>query len=364
MEAPNSRGPAPSPRESLQGARTLLVEDQPFNQEVAREVLGQYGIEVVVADNGQAALDALDRDSDFDLILMDLQMPIMDGYQATRRIREREALNQIPIVALTAHALAGEKERCIQAGMNDFIVKPIQMEALNATLLRWIQAPAGRRSAPAEAPPVSATKHAAGELPEALPGLAVKRTCSLFDGDTEIYFKLLRRFAEDYREAAPGLERLLAEGDLTQARREAHALAGVAGNLGADELAGAAREMDRTLAQGRAPGGELQNRLQQAMRTVLHSIESLALDQRPAETAPAAAPGDILDAAALVQALQALQALIQARDMRARKDFQGLRPRVRDPALRPKIEAIGERLERLDFKTAEERVGQLLAELR
>lgn len=123
----------------LKGLRVLLVEDDEINQELAVELLTRNRIEVVTANNGQEALAIL-KDQEFDGVLMDCQMPIMDGYEATRKIREQEKFKDIPVIALTANAMAGDREKDLEAGMNDHIAKPIKPDEMYITMAKWISA--------------------------------------------------------------------------------------------------------------------------------------------------------------------------------------------------------------------------------
>jgi CheY-like chemotaxis protein len=122
----------------LAGARLLLVEDNDMNQELATELLAEAGIEVVIANHGQEALDILARDGAFDGVLMDCQMPVMDGYTATRKLREQPQFARLPIIAMTANAMNGDREACLDAGMNDYLAKPIRAEELRDILRQWI----------------------------------------------------------------------------------------------------------------------------------------------------------------------------------------------------------------------------------
>jgi len=120
-------------------ARVLLVEDNPVNQLVAKGMLAKQGLEVVLANNGQQALERL-QEGTFELVLMDCNMPVMDGYEASRRIRENPAWQHLPVIALTANALSDERDRCLAAGMNDYLAKPFRREELLALLDQWLPA--------------------------------------------------------------------------------------------------------------------------------------------------------------------------------------------------------------------------------
>ncbi len=123
---------------SLKDRRILLVEDNEINQLVMNEILLDYEVQLDIADNGLKALEMLET-SEYDIVLMDVQMPVMDGYEATQKIRQQSKWKHLPVIAMTAHAMEGDKEKCLQAGMNDYLTKPIDDEILSAALIKWIK---------------------------------------------------------------------------------------------------------------------------------------------------------------------------------------------------------------------------------
>ncbi|MBI5580775.1 MAG: response regulator [Deltaproteobacteria bacterium] len=234
---------------SLAGARVLLVEDNEINQQVAMEILAGSGLKVTVANNGQEAVDAIHAHS-YDAVLMDVQMPVMDGYTATRKIRELEAGSSklaagrtgIPIIAMTAHAMTGDHEKSIAAGMNDHVTKPIDPAQLFATLVKWIRpgTPAERKRAEASLPGVPGS--VAVKLP---PDQSLPQVLSEFDlaeglqrlmGNRALYRKLIVNFATQYAHAAADIRSALDAADYDHAHDLVHAIKGVAGNLAAKDL--------------------------------------------------------------------------------------------------------------------------------
>ncbi len=211
----------------LRGARVLLVEDDTLNQEVAVALLAQLGIEAVTAANGREALDMLD-DAEFDAVLMDVHMPVMDGYAATHEIRKRPALHGMPVIAMTANAMLQDRERCLQAGMNDHIPKPIEPEQLARTLAHWLPCMAAARAE-------GVSPAADCELPQ-LPGVDVARGLWHTGGRLEHYLTLLGRFRSNHERFTEQLRDALAQGAPDDALRMVHTLKGLAGSLGAGAL--------------------------------------------------------------------------------------------------------------------------------
>ncbi|EIC23565.1 response regulator, partial [Thiorhodovibrio frisius] len=194
-----------------------------------------------------------------DLVLMDVQMPGMNGYDATSQIRARESGRRVPIIALTAGTLKGEKERCLQAGMDDYLVKPIDIDALHAALVRWI-APAGASMPiPASVADKVAMGEAAAEtpMPSALPGIDLAAGLRRVVNNRELHGKLLRHFRDGHRRDAETISRALAEGRWADARLVAHSVKGVAANLGAERLGSAAARLEARLAAGDGLGDDL-----------------------------------------------------------------------------------------------------------
>ena len=269
--------------EKLQGARVLLVEDNELNQELATELLAMAGVRCVVAGNGQEALDVLAGDVAFDGILMDCQMPVMDGYTATREIREHPSWRHFPIIAMTANNMAGDRERTLAAGMNDHIPKPLNAEDMFRTLTQWIKpasqvAPELRETPPlVKSGPAIPEQPALSPLPDRLPGIDLRAGLQTTEGNQPLYLKLLRRFSEGQRYFEQNFREALRAGEQDTATRQAHTLKGVAGTIGAKKLQEAARQLEaQSLAK--AHPGELESSLRhvlEALGIVLDGLASL-----------------------------------------------------------------------------------------
>jgi len=223
------------------GARILLAEDNPINCEVAVEMLRAVGLTVDVATNGRDAVD-LARDRPYDLVLMDVQMPELDGLAATRAIRELAGCEDLPILALTANAYEEDRLACRAAGMNDFVAKPVQPSALYAILAKWIPGEAATISATVASPRANDAPDLQVQL-AAIPGLDLTAGLEMAMGKLPTYLRLLRMFLEGHADDAELLATHLAQGDRDAACRVAHSLKGAAGNIGAVRLRLAAQDM-------------------------------------------------------------------------------------------------------------------------
>ncbi len=229
--------------------RILLAEDNATNQQVATRLLEKMGFGVVAVGNGQEAVRALEADS-FDLVLMDLQMPVMDGFEATRAIRDPQSAvrnRRVPIVAMTAHALKGDRERCLEAGMDDYVSKPVDPKKLAKVTERWI----GRPPDPAQPPePAETIERVKAPVMYDRPGL-VARTME----DEDLLREVVGCFLEDTPRLLEGLEEHIRSGDSAAAGAQAHSLKGSAANVGGVALSETAAEMERA-GRDRPAGGD------------------------------------------------------------------------------------------------------------
>lgn len=278
--------------EELRDARILLVEDNEINQQVARELLEAEGFVVTIAPHGQAALELLQnmQRTDLDLVLMDLQMPIMDGYEATRQIRALPEWGGLPIVAMTADAVAGIREQVLASGMDDYVTKPIQLKELFLTLRRWL-APDAPALEDVSAPPAVAS----GWI---LPGLDTTAALNRLAGNHMLYLRLLHQFQRDYHAFGAQLRLALTQTDPTAVNRMLHTFKGAAGNLGMEHLFQAAAHLETLLPDAPELGVAL-GYLERELATVMVGLEHL-----PTEGADTAAPAVILDRDTACQQLQ------------------------------------------------------------
>jgi signal transduction histidine kinase/CheY-like chemotaxis protein len=231
----------------LRGARVLLVEDNRINQELVVELLGGQGVQVTVAENGREALSLLER-RPFDGVLMDVQMPVMDGYRATEKIRAQRRFAELPIIAMTANAMEADRQRALDAGMNDYLAKPIDIDEAFIRLAHWIKP---RTGGPTVAEVVGAAGEDADELP-ALPGVDTDVGLAVARGKTGLYRRLLRQVRDRYRDFERQFTAALSDDDPEAATRLAHSLKGVAANIGATDLGRAAEALEKACLAGDA----------------------------------------------------------------------------------------------------------------
>lgn len=317
---------------AIRGARVLLVDDNDLNQQVGRELLASAGLVVDVADNGQIALDMLAQGA-YDIVLMDMQMPVMDGLTATRQLRLNPAWAQMPVLAMTANAMSGDREQCLDAGMNGHIAKPIDPDALFAALLQWIALPHTGQGNVVESsgsgadltavppamvrprphlspvpPPQPATPDPLAHIPGLNPAAGLRRVL----GKRATYEGLLRKFIAGQADAVPQARAQLAAGDAAAAQRALHTLKGTAGTIGAEALAELAAAAEHAMASG-AAADHVDALLQpvhaacQALVGALQSALPAEADPSVSSSAPVAPPPvDEAQAHALVERLCAL----------------------------------------------------------
>jgi signal transduction histidine kinase/CheY-like chemotaxis protein/HPt (histidine-containing phosphotransfer) domain-containing protein len=288
----------------LAGSKVLLVEDNSINQQVATELLQRVGVTVEVACNGVEALNRL-VESEYEAVLMDVQMPLLDGLSATRALRAGRwapagdaqpivippARQRVPVIAMTAHSIKGDREKCLAAGMDDYVKKPIDVAELYRTLARYLpdRSPSGSAVSPPEHRPSMAAKASEPRqplspqqlpdapelprLPEQLPGLDVQRGLARVGGDTRLYLKLLAQFDRDQGSSAERMQNEIAAQDWEGATRTAHTLKGLAATLGMELLSKAAAEVEEGMRQRREAA--LQSLLAHLSRELYPALASL-----------------------------------------------------------------------------------------
>ena len=237
-------------RTALQGAQVLLVEDNKLNQKVASEILRNAGIELVIANNGKEAVAAVNAKK-FDAVLMDIQMPEMDGYQATRAIRKETQFKDLPIIAMTAHAMTRDRERCIEAGMDDYVAKPIEPDILFSTLTKWVRSSEDRQKTADTPTSVLKPAQTTEDLPDHIPGIDIAAGLTRLNGNSSFFLEILKDFAENYADSVNSIRDAISNNDFESAQRQAHTLKGMAGTIAATALQEAALQVERALKEER-----------------------------------------------------------------------------------------------------------------
>jgi two-component system, sensor histidine kinase and response regulator len=251
------------------GTRILLVEDNEINQDVAVGLLESAGLACEIAENGEIAVRKI-RDHEYDVVLMDMQMPVMDGIEATKNIRAEPRFRTLPIIAMTANAMASDRERCIQAGMNDFITKPIDPNELFGVIRRWIGVD---RAFDPHLTTDLAPPSSAGSDNLCVDGVDTKAGIRRTGGNRQRYERLLLRFAQRQGETVQDIRKAITNGDIPTAKRIAHSLRGAAGTLGATLLSMKAEAVEAAIHAGRDVDEPLAA-LAVALDPVLKSIQS------------------------------------------------------------------------------------------
>jgi CheY-like chemotaxis protein len=340
--------------ETFAGLLVLVVEDNVINQQVAREILENGGFRVDIADNGYEALARL-RQHRYDAVLMDVQMPEMDGFETTRRIRRELGEGKLPIIAMTAHAVKGYREKCLAAGMNDYVPKPIEMDLLFDVLRRWVMPEVGNK--PASSPAVaSETDDEAGRLVTLLrpfSGLDVPKALARLGGNAMIYQVLLADFAREYDQGAARYQALIEQGAYQDAERFAHTIKGLAGNCGAGPLSALALDLEVAARERRCDGlADKYASFESALDEVLAAAALLGREN----VAPHAPAQEGRDRAELVVALyvRVLEQNVAAEDV-----FHALQEHLTDEPGRAARAELELQLGLFDFEAARKTVAEL-----
>ncbi|WP_342616355.1 response regulator [Rhodoferax sp. GW822-FHT02A01] len=344
---------------AVRGARILLVEDNVLNQQVAIELLTDAGFEVDMAADGRAALDRVEESVElqrpYDLVLMDMQMPVMDGVTASQHLRQRHSAQELPIVAMTASAMQADRDRCLAAGMNDFVTKPILPAQLWQSLLRWI-APReglGQTSKPApstdsmpdsDLPPI--------ELPLRIAGLDIERGVALMGQNQGLYLKTLRTFASTQSSAMDEIRLSLQSQRVAIAERQVHTLKGQAGYLGAVDLYEATAELETLLGKGNVESHEFELSLHATTQQLSALIASVnrALPPMPEEVQR---PQDqaVLPQEQATELMQDLEHLVKSNDPYALEILEMYRQTLKS-CMEDSFETFETALQNFDFEAA------------
>jgi two-component system sensor histidine kinase/response regulator len=347
--------------ERIRGSRVLLVEDNELNREVALGLLEDAHLSIDIAENGRDAVEKVGVNN-YDLVLMDMQMPVMDGLAATRAIRLKPQFQTLPIIAMTANVMESDREKCAEAGMNDHLAKPIDPEALFACLLRWIKPrpgitaveDVGKTLTPAK------TEHQSAQPSETaafeIAGIDTKSALRRTGGNPKRYEMLLRKFAEST--AVEEIRDVLAKGDMATAARAAHSLKGAAANLGATAVAEAAAKVEKEIQKGETAPPALEG-MAASLRTTVQAIHSAF----PNEAVTASFPSAPADPSSVAAPLSRLKKLLANDDGEAADFILDAQPELAKVLTGPEIAALSTLVSNFDFNGALKCVSEIAARL-
>ncbi len=347
---------------SIQGAKILLVEDNEINQLLAQEILQEVGFVVTIANDGSEAVSMV-RERKFDAVLMDVQMPVMDGHQATREIRKDKRFRDLPIIAMTAHAMTGDKEKSLEAGMNHHITKPINPHELFSTLLVWIKP--GQRIISDDIPSKIDQKieQKDGRPLKDIPGIEVETGLARTLGNRTLYMNLLAKFHREFADVASQVKDALDNDDTEQAQHLIHTIKGVSGSIGANDLERAASELEAAVIRKEANKIEaLIKSFNHALMILLDSISSIVEADSGKENKTSEAPEAETDI--LFELLLKLKPYILNREAKPCKELmKEIIGYTWPDTYNQKVSDLNRHIMKYQFKNAQALISQIIAQL-
>jgi len=331
---------------NLQGMRALIVEDHEINWQVAEGILAKANVEARRAENGREAIrQILEERQHYDVVFMDLQMPIMDGYETTRLLRQHFTTETLPIVAMTAHAIKSEKERCLALGMNDYLTKPVDVNGLYALLMKLKQPEL--ESAVDQTIPSTTKQKLTALLPKTLPGIDMAQGLQRLDGDEPLLARLIVAFSKHHVGVEATLRELLEAGKTEEARRFLHRFKGAAGTISArtlhDLTIACEKDLEETGAIEESRLQRLGEKLAKVREAGQRVIEHLANIERQADPRT--------DSLLLpMEWIEDLREGLSCGNFKVIEQFRELAPRLRELGLEPEVTGLNQALERFDFK--------------
>jgi PAS domain S-box-containing protein len=333
--------------ESIRGARILLVEDNELNQEVAEALLREDGFFVDLATDGRQAIEKI-RQTDYDLVLMDMHMPIMDGLTATRELRRDPRFGSLPIVAMTANVMESDRQLCLDAGMNDHVAKPIEPEQLLAALIRWI--PPRKQAAAGVAVPSAARPGASAAAGLEIEGLNVREGLQRMLNKRDLYEQMLRKFVQIQPAMMEKGRDAVASKDRKQIELFAHTMKGVAGNIAAETLQRLAAELE-TAARKDAPSEQMMAIFERMLGPFADLVENIDRALPGASAADLAPAASVSDREMLADLVRRLAATLADDDADAR-DLYEAHEEALSAVLGDTREAFAAALRKFDFAVA------------
>jgi predicted ATPase/signal transduction histidine kinase/DNA-binding response OmpR family regulator/tRNA A-37 threonylcarbamoyl transferase component Bud32 len=346
--------------EGLEGAKVLLVEDNLMNQQIAMEILKEAGLAVDLANNGQEALAAV-AETDYELVLMDVQMPVMGGYEATRKIRAETRYATLPIIAMTAHAIQGAREECLEAGMNDYVSKPIDPKQLFSVLARWLKGHGGDAGLKTRLSIQRNEQDSESSLPKRLPGIDLETGLKRLNRNETLYKKLLLDFPEKYTVFPEEIRKALQEADLDTAERLSHTLKGVAGNLSIMRVYNLSRGLEDAIADKSAPEiDRLLIELAKELQVVTQSLKQLNFKENTQRT-DQEPPINMAEVRGL---LLELARLLQEDNLDAVQCLEALNKQLGKSMFQLEIQEVDEHIRNYDFDAAKQSLQKLILNMK
>lgn len=349
----------------IRGARILLVEDNEINRDVATALLARADCIIEIAENGSDAINMIRAHAGpagtaYDAVLMDIQMPVMDGVKATRIIRDDPALVHLPIIAMTAHALKGDREACLDAGMDDYVSKPINERELYQALVKWIKPGNGKPRNVASQASDRAREPGVG-IPAIIPGIDVTTGLRQVGGNPVLFRNILESFERTFGNGPDDVKKFLAENDVEKMKQLIHSIKGVSGNIGANDLFQAARALEPALQEGgNSTPVPLVHAFIEELTRVLASLKKIdwEIDLGSAD------PGnEALNREQVSKLIKEMAFLLERSSSRARHAFVELKKILCIPRLSEHIIALENALQRLDTENGMRLLGQIAEDL-
>ena len=327
------------------------MEDNEINQIVATDMLLNLGLQVAIAHSGLEAIQLVGADN-YDAVLMDIQMPEMDGYQTTAQIRldPRFTYARLPVIAVTASALVGDREKALEAGMNDYIVKPIDIKQLTKVLINWIKPHTGLLQSSAGPPLASMVDPFATALP-VMPGIDTADGMSRLDGKRDAYLRLLAKFSDNQSDVLSKIQAAMTRGDQAQVRLLMHTIKGLAGTIGANDLGAAAKQVEVAMDAGDTVIlAERLEEFEQAFNIVMLSTAELEKWSRPIQKIVETEPTG--NHSTLAPQLSRLAVLLAESDAKAADLMTTILEQAHSMVQRDELRAIEKAIKQYDFEQA------------
>jgi len=366
-------------RASYENLHVLIVDDNRINQEVLIGLLAEVQCKVSIANNGRQAIEDI-KNNNIDLVFMDVQMPEMDGYEATGIIRSMPQYTNLPIIAMTAHAMRGDYEKCLKAGMNDYVSKPVNVQRFFDTLDKWVtkivvisagenqtSTASSDSTIQSSQPTVSGNNTIGKDLPIELPGINVKQGLKRLNNNEQLYKKLLSEFKIDHGNTQKIIEQALIDNDMASVKFIAHAIKGVAANLAMGDVEGATGDLELTLEQGEEVTKEQIMNLYKSFDVVLSTIETI--DNNSSEFYEAENIGNRvripeLNLTSLLEKINALARMVDENNFEAAQNLEQFLSQLDEKSSTySKLQPVKDSLRHFNYKDASQEIKVIMKEL-